>query len=314
MLKWLSTPHVQEFWDRGTDWTEELVFEKYGSYIDGYKLDLGEKKPILAFIMHLEDAPIGYIQFYKDALDLFIGEKEMIGKGIGSALLKKFLNEHIWPHFNSCNVDPEKTNKKALRFYAKAGFVTTDENETTVFMTTKKMPERNPIIIFGSSRMGGDTLQAVKTVFPNENVPIVDLNSLNIGYYDYVYQNRGDDFLPLIERIVKHNPIILASPVYWYSVSAQMKTFIDRWSDLLEIRKDLGSRLAGKELYIVTSYGGEAIGFEEPIQQTCDYMEMRYKGCYYYYVGNDKDRETKNAPLAQAFASKIWDKEFKENN
>lgn len=55
--------------------------------------------------------------------------------------------------------------------------------------------------------------------------------------------------------MVCYNPIILATPVYWYSMSALMKTFIDRWGDLLDIRKDIGRRLTNKELYIITSFG-----------------------------------------------------------
>lgn len=38
-------------------------------------------------------------------------------------------------------------------------------------------------------------------------------------------------------------------------MSALMKTFIDRWSDLLNIRKDIGRRLTNKELYVITSFG-----------------------------------------------------------
>lgn len=100
----------------------------------------------------------------------------------------------------------------------------------------------NPIIILGSSRSDGDTLQAIKAVTKERTVPIIDLKNLNISPYDYAYENKHDDFITLAEKMVQHNPIVLATPVYWYTMSALMKTFIDRWSDLLDIRKDLGRR------------------------------------------------------------------------
>jgi putative NADPH-quinone reductase len=165
----------------------------------------------------------------------------------------------------------------------------------------------NPLIIFGSARSVGNTLEAVQIVLNGFEVPLVDLSKLKIGHYDYGYENKGDDFIPLAERMMEHNPIILATPVYWYSMCALMKTFLDRWSDLLDIRKDLGRRLAGKELYLITSYGGEMPrGFEDPFSQTCGYMNMHYNGCFYFYSGENLERKNQNASLARTFASKVF--------
>jgi multimeric flavodoxin WrbA len=35
--------------------------------------------------------------------------------------------------------------------------------------------------------------------------------------------------------VLAHDQIILATPIYWYAVSAAMKNFLDRLSDLLEL-------------------------------------------------------------------------------
>src|SRR5437899_1881445 len=173
-------------------------------------------------------------------------------------------------------------------------------------MNTAKMEIIDPIIILGSSRSDGNTLRAVKAVFKDKVIPIVDLNSLNISYYDYSYANVKDDFIPLAEKMVKYNPIILATPVYWYSMSALMKTFLDRWSDLLDIRKDIGKRLTNKDLYVITSYAADLPkGFEDAFSQTCDYLGMRYKGCFYFYCGgNDKLLEENNI-FAKKFSYQI---------
>jgi len=51
----------------------------------------------------------------------------------------------------------------------------------------------------------------------------VDLNDLNITLFDSQHGNRDDDYLPLMEKSVTFDHIVLATPVYWYTVSAQMK-------------------------------------------------------------------------------------------
>lgn len=170
-----------------------------------------------------------------------------------------------------------------------------------------EIAQRNPLIIFGSSRSDGNTSQAIKAVIKNHPVPIITLKNLNISHYDYNYENKHDDFLALAERMVQHNPIILATPVYWYTMSARMKTFIDRWSDLLDIRKDLGRRLAHKELFVITSYETSLPkGFEDAFSQTCEYMDMQYKGCLYFYSGKDADLAKDNELAVEKFSNLIF--------
>jgi putative NADPH-quinone reductase len=147
----------------------------------------------------------------------------------------------------------------------------------------------NAITILASSRSSGRTREAVEMLVGN-SFPIVDLNDLEISYYDYEYNNIDDDYLSLMERVVKYNMIILATPVYWYSMSAQMKSFIDRISDLLDIRKDIGRKLRGKDLFVVASFSTSLPkGFEDAFSQTCEYLGMNYKGCAFIYNGERQD-------------------------
>ena len=111
----------------------------------------------------------------------------------------------------------------------------------------------NPIIILGSSRTFGETRKVVDSIIGNNEVPIIDLKSLDMSIYDYDHYNKNDDFIPLMEQVIKHDLIVLATPVYWYTMSATMKIFLDRLTDLLDIRKDLGRKLYGKKLFIICS-------------------------------------------------------------
>jgi multimeric flavodoxin WrbA/RimJ/RimL family protein N-acetyltransferase len=327
--KWMQEPHVSKWWGEERSWSLDDIQKKYDPYTQGYKIHQGIKKPIHPFIIEFEKCPIGFIQFYRAAdfprdgfnienvwqdqdkslaaIDFYIGEPDCIGVGLGPQVLRSFLNDHVFKHFDACLVDPEKSNKAAIKAYAKAGFSTLQDLDSSIIMIAHKKETRNPIIIFGSSRSDGDTLQAIKTVIQDQPIPIVDLRNLSIACYDYNYENTKDDFIPLAEKMVRHNPIILATPVYWYTMSATMKTFIDRWSELLDIRKDIGRRLTNKELYVITSYGTDMPkGFEDAFSQTCNYLDMQYKRCYYFYSGDNVDLKQKNDRFAEAFYSQIW--------
>jgi aminoglycoside 6'-N-acetyltransferase len=143
LLTWLQTPHVKEWYDTDMNWTSVTIAEKYESYVHGYKIHEGIKKPIHAYIIYLDDHPIGYIQYYNAydfprdgnmmletselppqlaAIDLYIGEKDYIGKGLGSRIINSFLQEYVWPHFDACFVDPATANRAAIHVYEKAGF------------------------------------------------------------------------------------------------------------------------------------------------------------------------------------------------
>jgi|GEM_PF-723975 len=145
----------------------------------------------------------------------------------------------------------------------------------------------NQIVILGSSNSSGKTKEAVSSLV-NKKTTIIDLQTLNISYYDYANKNSNDDYLPLIEKSLEHDLIILATPVYWYSMCAQMKTFIDRISDLTSIRKDLGRKLRGKKLFVIASFDTSLPkSFEAPFSQTCEYLGIKYEGCSFIYGGND---------------------------
>lgn len=55
---------MKAWWDRDVTWTPELIREKYGSYVKGYKLDKGVRKKIKGYIISVKDGPIGYVQTY----------------------------------------------------------------------------------------------------------------------------------------------------------------------------------------------------------------------------------------------------------
>lgn len=153
----------------------------------------------------------------------------------------------------------------------------------------QEQQKKKAIVVFGSSNSKGKTFIALKEILPTR-IPIIDLNSKNISYFDYLQKNLNDDYIFMMEEILQHELIIIATPVYWYSMSAIMKVFFDRITDLLNSYKNLGKKLKGKEMFIIASYGtSPPKDFESPFVQTCEYLEMNYKGCSFIYTGSDPE-------------------------
>ena len=130
---WLNAEHVRPFF-RGA-FTIAEVMEEFVPYIDG-------ETPIHPFIATYEERPIGMMAWerlgdFPDVManyevtdpnasncDILIGEIDYVHKGLGTAMVGKFLKEIVFrdPSITSCVIDPKSDNKIAIRSYEKAGF------------------------------------------------------------------------------------------------------------------------------------------------------------------------------------------------
>jgi RimJ/RimL family protein N-acetyltransferase len=132
LQRWLNEPHVLQWWNQPLSLAE--VEAKYAPRVDGLE-------PTYDFIIEYEQQPIGWIQWYrwsdywehalhlgadKDSagVDFAIGKPSMIGRGIGSAALRKFVSEIVFVDSGISGVysDPDEKNVRSLRTFANAGF------------------------------------------------------------------------------------------------------------------------------------------------------------------------------------------------
>ncbi len=125
---------------------------------------------------------------------------------------------------------------------------------------------KNVLIISSSPRKNGNSQMLCESFMQGAKesghlVELVRLIERKIGFCracDACMKNGGtcilkDDMQELIEQYKKADVVVLATPVYFYGISAPMKTFIDR---MYPIWTDLGS----KEIYYIVSAGlGEDI-------------------------------------------------------
>ena len=67
---------------------------------------------------------------------------------------------------------------------------------------------------------------------------------------------QKDDFGPLLEDVKAADALLIASPVYWFTMSAQAKLFMDR---LYAFGAEDYRPLKGKEVGIILTYGDDDV-------------------------------------------------------
>ena len=135
----------------------------------------------------------------------------------------------------------------------------------------------NKVIINGSHRADGDTSLLIQKIYPNQ--PILNLIEYKIELYNYDEKYSSDDeFFDIINQILNYDTIVIATPVYWYSMSSLMKIFFDRLTDLIGSKKEIGRQLMGKKLQVITSSNGNNLGdsFFLPFIETANYLHLEY--------------------------------------
>ncbi|HCE1609327.1 TPA: NAD(P)H-dependent oxidoreductase [Vibrio parahaemolyticus] len=160
----------------------------------------------------------------------------------------------------------------------------------------------NIAVILGTSKTDGNTRKLADSFVEQSGAKLFDLSNFNVSFYDYSHENKNDDFLPIIHELLSFDHLVFASPVYWYSMSAQLKVFFDRLSDLLTIEKELGRRLKGKSISVLsTGYNVELPDcFVQPFELTAKYMQLEFKGCEYLAVQTESDLGKVTVIAAQA--------------
>jgi multimeric flavodoxin WrbA len=155
------------------------------------------------------------------------------------------------------------------------------------------MEMKKTIAIIGSSRRDGNTGKLIDCIAQPLNIEVVDLGLKHLSPFDYAHKNLNDDFLPILDHLLLHDNIIFASPVYWYAMSAQMKMFIDRISDVLAVDelKSRGRQLRGKRGFLVATSASTQLdkSFKDSFIKTFEYLGMIYGGFVHLDCNNEYD-------------------------
>ncbi|ANU38933.1 NAD(P)H-dependent oxidoreductase [Vibrio scophthalmi] len=138
------------------------------------------------------------------------------------------------------------------------------------------------VVLFSSANKQGNTAQVVQALAQQVSLKVINLDELSITPYNYANQYPQDDFYPLVETLLSADNIIFASPIYWHCPTAQMKAFMDRMTELLDVShlKPKARALANKRGFIISSSAQAEVCpiFESIFAKMYRYYDMSYQG------------------------------------
>ena len=116
------------------------------------------------------------------------------------------------------------------------------------------------------------------TVLSLDDYPLLPFRDVrHAGERTYVYPTGHA--ATLLEHTLAADVLLLAVPLYWYSLPAPAKLYLDHWSHWMRVPGlEFRERMAGKQLYATSAMsGGDASEFEgitTPLRLTAEYMGM----------------------------------------
>lgn len=148
----------------------------------------------------------------------------------------------------------------------------------------------NILAVLGSPRKNGNTdlllkkyIEGASSVNDDAKIETIFLQEKNISPCTSCYACKkgskreciiNDDMKDIYPKIKEADVMVLATPIYWWNISAQLKIFIDRWFGLGGT-KDFG----GKKFVLLMTYGGALPNLgpelaEKSLREICDYLKM----------------------------------------
>ena len=112
----------------------------------------------------------------------------------------------------------------------------------------------------------------------------------------------------LFDASLAATDIVMVAPVYWYSVPATLKRYLDEWSAWMRVKDaNFRERMAGKTVWIISSLSGDASEAEpmlETIKRSAHYLKMRLGG---QVIGNgSKPGDVQNDQAALEAARQLF--------
>jgi multimeric flavodoxin WrbA len=174
---------------------------------------------------------------------------------------------------------------------------------------------RKILVLFSSPRKKGNSAALANQIIKGSasegaNVEAVFLNGMNISPCQACYacqkkDSKGcaidDDMQSIYPKLVEYDTWVIASPVYWFTMSAQAKLFMDRCFALLAYANN---PFAGKRIAIAMSYGDTdpfnsgCVNALRAFQDSFNYVGANIIGMV-YGSANEAGEITSNANLMQ---------------
>jgi len=172
------------------------------------------------------------------------------------------------------------------------------------------------LVLKGSPRENGNSNVLAEQVIVGAKEAGAEVKSFMLHHMDIrpcdacdVCQETGvcivkDDMQTLYPLLEKADAIVIASPVYWFTLSAQTKLCIDRWYAL---ESPQGSALRGKQIGIILTYGDTdlytsgGINAIHTFESMFRYIGAEIKGMVYGSANKIGDAEKQPALMDKAY-------------
>ncbi|MFE6223549.1 flavodoxin family protein [Streptomyces sp. NPDC057854] len=152
--------------------------------------------------------------------------------------------------------------------------------------------DRSFLFVLGSSRSDGNSeilaREAAAHLPAGTRQRWVDLNALDLpdfqdGRHESAGHEPGEVERELLRATVEATDVVIVSPLYWYTLSAQTKRYLDYWSGWLNMPgSDFKERMAGRTLWGVTAMAHDehvvADGLTTALHNSAAYMRMLFGG------------------------------------
>ncbi|MEU6395978.1 NAD(P)H-dependent oxidoreductase [Streptomyces cinnamoneus] len=152
--------------------------------------------------------------------------------------------------------------------------------------------DRSFLFVLGSSRPDGNTeilaraaAEQLPAGIPQRWVDLAKdpLPDFQDGRHEDGTWPVGEQEEELRRLTLEATDVVIASPLYWYAVSASTKRYLDYWSGWLGVPGlDFKKRMGGRTLWGVTAMAEEneatADGLITSLNNTAAYMGMRFGG------------------------------------
>jgi multimeric flavodoxin WrbA len=165
--------------------------------------------------------------------------------------------------------------------------------------------EREIVFILGSARHNGNTEHlaryAARTLHESVKQNWVHLLDHKLPLFEDIrhhetrkYSVESESERTLLEATMSATDIVIASPVYWYSVSAATKLYLDYWSGWMRVEGvDFKTRMASKTLWGISAFSDEDWSGAQPLIDTlrlsAEYMKMTWGGVLLGYGNRPGD-------------------------
>jgi multimeric flavodoxin WrbA len=174
---------------------------------------------------------------------------------------------------------------------------------------------RRFLFVLGSARAEGNSellaRRAAEQLPPDVEQEWIDLTEHPVPDFedlrhdsDHVRPTEGN-VARLLDATLAATDIVIVSPLYWYSVSAQTKRYLDYWSGWLRTPGlDFKATLAGRTLWGITALAHTQEVVADPLVGTLHnsaaYMGMRFGGVLLGNGSKPGDVLTDDAALTRA--------------